>query len=196
MDAEIVGRDDELALVSAFLERAGEGVTALELEGAAGIGKSTLWLAGVAEARTQGLRVLVSRPAEAERSLAFARARRPLRRSARRGAPVGDAAATAGARSGAARYATQRARQWILARSDSPCGARWMLAVDAPLVVAVDDVQWLDASSAASLAFALRRLPDANILLLLARRRSSVGGGRFVERDRAGSRSSGCSVGL
>ena len=40
------------------------------LEGEAGIGKSTLWLAGVEHARARGLRVLSSRPAEAERGLA------------------------------------------------------------------------------------------------------------------------------
>jgi hypothetical protein len=40
------------------------------LEGEARIGKSTLWLAGVQHARTSGLHVLWSRPAEAERTLA------------------------------------------------------------------------------------------------------------------------------
>ena len=39
-----------------------------------------------------------------------------------------------------------------------------------PVLVAVDDVQWLDASSSAALAFALRRLPASHVLLLLARR--------------------------
>jgi hypothetical protein len=40
------------------------------LEGEAGIGKSTLWLAGVEAARERGLRVLSSEPAKAERGLA------------------------------------------------------------------------------------------------------------------------------
>ena len=38
------------------------------------------------------------------------------------------------------------------------------------LVVAIDDLQWLDVSSAAALAFALRRLPEAPIVLLWTRR--------------------------
>ena len=38
------------------------------------------------------------------------------------------------------------------------------------LVVAIDDLQWLDASSAGALGFALRRLPEANMLLLWTRR--------------------------
>ena len=39
-----------------------------------------------------------------------------------------------------------------------------------PLLVAVDDVQWLDPSTAGALAFALRRLDGARVSLLLARR--------------------------
>ena len=72
MPFEIVGRDEELASVRAFLGRAEDGPAALVLEGEAGIGKSTLWLAGVEHARSRGLRVLSSRPAEAERGLAHA----------------------------------------------------------------------------------------------------------------------------
>ena len=44
-----------------------------------------------------------------------------------------------------------------------------LLAEDG-LVVAIDDLQWLDASSASALAFALRRLPEADMLLLWTRR--------------------------
>ena len=45
---------------------------ALVLEGEAGIGKSTLWLAGVDAAHERGLRVLSARPAESEQGLAYA----------------------------------------------------------------------------------------------------------------------------
>ena len=46
--AEIVGRDEELAPDRAFLDRTDDqGPSALVLEGEAGIGKSTLWRAGV-----------------------------------------------------------------------------------------------------------------------------------------------------
>ena len=47
MTSEIVGRNVELGTLHAFLDRATEGPAALVLQGDAGIGKSTLWLAGV-----------------------------------------------------------------------------------------------------------------------------------------------------
>jgi hypothetical protein len=67
---EIVSREDELASLQAFFDVPPGGPTALVLEGDAGIGKSTLWLAGVEHARARGFRILSSRPAEAERNLA------------------------------------------------------------------------------------------------------------------------------
>ncbi|HET7808711.1 MAG TPA: hypothetical protein VFK71_09425, partial [Gaiellaceae bacterium] len=69
MPLEIVGRDVEVASVRAFVEGAAERPAALVLEGEPGVGKSTLWIAGVEHARAAGFRVLVSRPAEAEREL-------------------------------------------------------------------------------------------------------------------------------
>src|SRR4051794_15355180 len=44
------------------------------------------------------------------------------------------------------------------------------LAQRSPLLVAIDDVQWLDSESAAVLAYAMRRLRVEPIALLLARR--------------------------
>ena len=55
---EIVGREEELGSLYAFIGDAGGPLAALVLEGEAGIGKSTLWLAGLEHARTRGLRVL------------------------------------------------------------------------------------------------------------------------------------------
>ena len=72
MALEPFSREEDRATVEAFVGRAEGGASALVLEGEAGIGKSTLWLAGVQVARSRGLRVLLSRPAEAERGLAHA----------------------------------------------------------------------------------------------------------------------------
>src|SRR5206468_3083539 len=47
------------------------GSATLVLEGQAGIGKTTLWSRGVAEAATRGYRVLACRPSEPETKLSF-----------------------------------------------------------------------------------------------------------------------------
>src|SRR5918911_779038 len=69
----LLGRDAELALVRAFLERRPEdGAAALLLEGEAGIGKTAVWRAATDAARERGFRVLRARPSEAEQTLSFA----------------------------------------------------------------------------------------------------------------------------
>jgi len=164
-----VGRDEELARIDSFLNGDEAGTSALALEGEAGIGKTTLWLAGVERARERGLRVLVARPAEAERELSFATLgdllsdvgdrirtlpapqRRPLARALlqedARGVPVDPRAVAV------ALVATLKA-----------------MARDQPLLVAIDDVQWADAATAAALSFALRRAVEEPVTALFARR--------------------------
>ena len=148
---------------------AAEGPIAIALEGEAGIGKSTLWSAAVEAARGRGLRVLSSRPAESEHGLAHAglgdlfdgalddvlpALTAPRRRALEVALLVEDAAG---------RPVDLRALG-VAVRN-----ALQLLAEDG-LVVAIDDLQWLDASSASALGFALRRLPDTNMLLLWTRR--------------------------
>src|SRR5438093_108753 len=65
----LVGRDAELESIRAFLTRSTAG--ALLLEGEAGIGKTTLVAAAVADATERGWRVLECRPAAAEAQLPF-----------------------------------------------------------------------------------------------------------------------------
>ncbi len=172
MGLEIVGREEELASVAAFVDEVRDGPAALVLEGEAGIGKSTLWLAGVEHARTRGLRVLSSRPAEAERSLAHAGLGDLLEDILDEVLPV-------------LSTPRQRALEVAMLRdelSPDPVDDRalavavrdvlQLLGEDEPVLVAVDDVQWLDPSSSSALAFALRRLVTSHVLVLLARRLS------------------------
>ena len=70
MDAA-VGREQELDTLGEFVTRSRERAGAFVLAGEAGIGKTTLWLAGLEAARGQGARVLMARPAAAERELAY-----------------------------------------------------------------------------------------------------------------------------
>ena len=101
------------------------GPVAIALEGEAGIGKSTFWRAAVEAARGRGLRVLSSRPAESERGLAYAGARRPLRRRPRRRPAGADPAAAAGARGRAPRRGRRRCLRWTRAPSGSRFAAPW-----------------------------------------------------------------------
>jgi DNA-binding CsgD family transcriptional regulator len=170
LTSETVGRDEERALLAEFLRQNPVAPSALVLEGEAGIGKSTLWLEGVDIARARGLRVLVSRPAEAERALAHVGLGDLLE-------DVLDDALPALA------APRRRALGIAMLRDDASGGpvdhravalavhdVLQQLGEDEPVVVAVDDVQWLDASSSAALSFALRRLPASHVLVLLARR--------------------------
>ena len=166
----IVGREEELASVWAFVDRADEGVGALVLEGEAGIGKSTLWLAAVACARSRGMRVLCSRPAETERALVhvgladlFEDALDEVLPALP--APRGHALELALVRVEGADDRLDL-RTLALATRD----ALQFLARDTRVLIAIDDVQWLDDASARALAFAVRRLDDANVGLLCTRR--------------------------
>jgi DNA-binding CsgD family transcriptional regulator len=169
MTVETVGRQTELASIHSFLDRVAEGPLALVLEGDAGIGKSTLWLEGVGVARTRGFRVLVSRPAEAERRLT--------------NAALGDLfesvlESVLPALPAPRRHAFEVALLVEEAAQDfdprtlgvAVRSALEVLAAEGPVVLAIDDDQWLDPSSASALAFALRRLDECAILLLLTRR--------------------------
>ena len=66
----LIGREPELKALAAFLERPGAG--ALVLAGEAGIGKTTLWQAGLDLAARQGLPVLSTRASEGEAGMLFA----------------------------------------------------------------------------------------------------------------------------
>jgi DNA-binding CsgD family transcriptional regulator len=174
MTAEIVGREQERAKVDSFIDAAGREPRGLVLEGEAGIGKSTLWREGVARARARGVRVLVSRPAEVELALAFVGLGDLLELHAdtvlpRLSPPRRQALAAALLREGAHNDRHDSRALGIAIRD-----ALDILARDQLLVIAIDDIQWFDDSSARALAFALRRMDTPRVLALLTRRGTQV----------------------
>lgn len=176
----LIGRNEELEVLDRFLGSNEAGPRSLVIEGEAGIGKSTLWKAGVERARDRGMRLLISRPTKADEFLAFAGLGDlldgvaadvlPLLTTARRTALeaallLGDGDEHVDAR----------------ALGVAVCDVLGLLAADG-VVLAVDDVQWLDASSSSALTFALRRL-EAPVAVLLTRRIGRRSGGSAGARE-------------
>lgn len=166
----IVAREEELSSIYTFVGDVRPGPAALLLEGDAGIGKSTLWLAGVEYARRRGLRVLSARPAEAERHIAHVGLGDLFEDALEEVLP-------------ALSTPRRRALEVALLFADAPTdgvdpralgiairSTLQLLTEGRPLLLAIDDLQWLDAPSVRALAFAVRRLPPGQMRLLLARR--------------------------
>jgi DNA-binding CsgD family transcriptional regulator len=168
----VVGREAELDSLDRFFEL-GAGPRTLLLSGGAGIGKTTVWEAGVDLAQARGMRILVARPSEAEKQLALA-ALGDLLDGVDDGVlaqlPPPQAHALEVAllrREGEARPPEPRA---IAA---GVLGLLRTLAHSGTVLVAIDDAQWLDAASDAALSFVLRRLDGERVRLLLSQRAGS-----------------------
>ena len=137
-----------------------DGPTALVLSGEAGIGKTILWEAGVEEAEERFGSVLLHRSVEAEALLSFTGLSDLL-------TPVFDemASSLAELRRRALEVALLLAEPGKVAPDPRAIGLALldilqMLAERQPVVLALDDLQWLDPSSAGVLQIALRRLRD------------------------------------
>jgi DNA-binding CsgD family transcriptional regulator len=170
MAREVIGREDELGSIDEFLDRIETGPAALVLSGEAGIGKTILWETCVEEAERRVGRVLLCREVEAEASLSFAglsdlltdvvdevgEALLPLRREA-------------------LEVALLLAKPGEVAPDPRLIGLALLdvlrlLVERGPVLLAVDDVQWLDPASAGALQIALRRLREEPIGLLATQR--------------------------
>jgi DNA-binding CsgD family transcriptional regulator len=183
MSGQLVGREEELQALELFLATTRRDPRALVIEGEAGVGKTSLWEAAIHTAADGGARCLSARPAEAEASFAYA-ALGDLLRGER------ETLATLPLRQ---RHAVEVALLLSDDGGEAPdaqsvglgvLGVVERLAADGPLVLAVDDVQWLDTPSAAVLSFAARRVSEVPVALLLSWR---TAGGEAVplELDRA-----------
>jgi DNA-binding CsgD family transcriptional regulator len=168
--SEVVGRESELSCVGGFVEAIPAGPSALILVGEAGIGKTTLWREGVAAATERRFRALSCRPVEAEIELPFAALGDLLEDvsdDVLAGLPDPQREALEIA---LLRAETKPARSEGRAVALGLLGVMRMVSEGSPLLLAIDDVQWLDAPSADALAFAARRLRGEPVGFLLARR--------------------------
>ena len=170
MEGSVVGRAAELAAIDALLDVHLPGVGAVVLEGEPGIGKTTVWEEGLAAAAERGYRVMVCRPAESEAMLPFA-ALGDLLDGALREGLAGLPAPQARALEVALQLVEPEEPADRLAVHRGTLGALRVLANAQPVLIAIDDLQWIDATSAAAIGFALRRLSSVPIRVLGSLRR-------------------------
>ncbi|MFI5284231.1 MAG: AAA family ATPase [Candidatus Dormibacterales bacterium] len=172
---DVIGRIAELEKLKTWLDSrisgrpgANAAETALVIEGEPGIGKTTVWAEGVRLARLADWKVLVCRPRPSDAGLpnvgltdllrsvpdeAFNSLPPPLRRplevaTLRHDVGKGDL--------------EPRAVGTALTALLAHLGDR------GPLLLAVDDAQWLDLASARAIGFALHRLDESDVRLLAA----------------------------
>jgi|HubBroStandDraft_5_1064220.scaffolds.fasta_scaffold06800_3 DNA-binding CsgD family transcriptional regulator/energy-coupling factor transporter ATP-binding protein EcfA2 len=175
MSAEIFGRDAELAEIRAFLAGLRRSAAALVLAGPPGSGKTTLLRAAAALASEQGYSVLLTTPARSEVRLAFAGLTDLLD-----GAPASAIEELPPPQARALRVALLAEEptghppdQRVIAMAFR--GAIQSLAAAAPVLLVIDDVQWLDQPSDTAVGFAVRRLRDEAVGLVCAQRTERPG---------------------
>jgi DNA-binding CsgD family transcriptional regulator len=157
MPVRVVSREPEASAIADFLTSVVAAPRALVIEGEPGIGKTTLWLEGTERARADGFRVMAARPVAAESVLAYA--------------SLADMLNDVDPAIMAQLPQPQRVALDRVLRADGeyvPAEQRAVaagflsvvsvLAEDAKVIVAVDDLQWLDSSSRLVIAFTARRL--------------------------------------
>jgi DNA-binding CsgD family transcriptional regulator len=168
---EIVGRDEELAVVAGFLADKASLPRVLLIEGEPGIGKTTVWRQVLEEGRAAGYRVLSTRPGRSDAHLAFAGLTDLLAGSLDDVLPPLPPPQARALRVALLLEEIEPVPVDPRAIAAAVLGSIRQLARRGPLLIAVDDAQWLDASSSAALAFALRRLirqPVATVITIRA----------------------------
>ena len=175
IQGSIVGREAELAALRRFVSDAADGPASLTLAGEAGIGKTAIWTQARLEAEAAGIWVLNCRCSPSDAALSFA--------------GLGDLFDGLDPSELAALPAVQQdalsAALLISGDSDREPGSRVVgvavlgmfraLTRSGPLLLAVDDVQWLDAGSRSVLSFALRRLDHEPVRLITSCRTGAHG---------------------
>ena len=161
----MIGRDDELGTLGNALGRLPGGACAVVVEGEPGIGKTILWEAALADAASRGYRVLRASGAQSEVQLLLGAlgdllqdvhdvVLPPLPAPQRHALAV------------ALLLEESEEQPDLRALTVAFLSALRELAAGGPVVVAVDDVQWLDATTFGLLLFAARRLAAEPVLFL------------------------------
>ncbi|WP_024445706.1 ATP-binding protein [Mycolicibacterium iranicum] len=165
-------RDTESARVSEFLATARTAPAGLVIDGEAGIGKTTFWSAVISRAEKEGFRILSARPAPTETRSAFS--------------VLADLLGTVDPVTFDALPSVQRvALDRVLLRGDSgPAtdervaaaalrSVLTLLSAAGPVLIAIDDLQWLDPPSRTVVGFVARRFAGPIALVATVRTEAS-----------------------
>lgn len=163
----MIGREAERAALSQMIDDAavGDG-QARVLRGEPGVGKTVLLEHTVEEARTRGFRVLRCSGVETEVEQVFSGLHQLLRPVLAHLAALPETQAQA--LSGALGRTDSTATDLLVSAGTLSLLAE--VAQECPLLIAVDDLPWLDRATAAALVFAARRLSAEPIAILLTAR--------------------------
>jgi tetratricopeptide (TPR) repeat protein len=168
----LIGRDEELRVLTEAIARAPHRGSAVLVTGDAGIGKSMLLAAAADEARRHGFRVLTTTGVESETLIPFAGVHQLLRPLLTHAEILPDGQRQAldaafGATSGTAPELFMIALATLNLLTEA--------AAATPVVVVIDDIQWLDDATRETLAFVARRLDSDPVVLIGALRGDQFG---------------------
>ncbi|MEV6825031.1 AAA family ATPase [Amycolatopsis sp. NPDC051102] len=168
---ELFGRHDELARISVFLDRVRQGGGVRLIRGEPGVGKSALMAAAAELALSGGMRVLRASGSEVEADVGYSCLNQlllPVHAALDRLPPGPREALSVALGFGAG------APPDVLLVCNAALLLVTELAADAPVVLVVDDVHWIDRPSAVVLGFLARRLEGRWAGLLLSARTGSA----------------------
>jgi DNA-binding CsgD family transcriptional regulator len=168
LTADVVGREPELAILDRFLASLSAGPGALLLSGEAGIGKTTVWKEGVASALQRGYRTLSCGPVEAETRLSYAALGDLLEPILEDALPTLPEPQRRALEVALLRAPSSGARADQRAVSLAVLGCLRSVTTTSPVVVAIDDIQWMDLPSVRVLQFVVRRLKEEAVGLMAA----------------------------
>jgi DNA-binding CsgD family transcriptional regulator len=167
---ELLGRELELSAVERLFSTVAPRPGIVMLEGVNGIGKTAVWLSAVDSARRHGFRVLSCRPTPTDMPLAFSSLGDILDELIADYIPQLPYPQRSALEISLLLRDSKGATPDQRAISLATLNLLRIVAEEAPLVVAIDDVQWLDISSARILAFVFHRIEHELCRVLLTKR--------------------------